>query len=124
MAVERIAIILTLRRLQQFPIFVGPSEVWDYNGSTNQGGYSQGFEHLFPYHPMLVAAFQMVFYTVIATQDRRGYEPQQFLGFGIQSPGAVSVGVQIEYPLDHLVIASQKFLVHPGTVCIEILNWI
>jgi len=68
-----------------------------------------------------MAFAQVVFNTIVATQNHRSYQAQHFLGFHIQRAFGIGGGIQCEKAFDIGIGRLHDAFVHPGAVSVEIV---
>jgi hypothetical protein len=61
---------------------------------------------------MFETFLQVIFYTVITTQDHGTYQSKHFFGPCRQGTIHVGIGVKVKDPFNHLVILRKQFFVH------------
>lgn len=70
-------------------------------------------------HTQLVAPIEMVFDTIVTSQDKGSDKPKHFLGFGRECSVFVCLIVEAEKAIDDFVILRQNFSIHFLAVGIE-----
>jgi hypothetical protein len=110
-----------LSRGQRFPVLGGSARMRYYYGAAYYIGYGKYLVHFIGIDALLMAFAQVIFNTIIAAQHHAGYKSQHFLGAGAERPLGISIGVQVEEPVDDLVLLAEDDFIHLRPVIIKFL---
>lgn len=64
---------------------------------------------------------EVVFYSVVAAEYHTSYQSQHFLGAGRYRTLGISIGIQVEQPVNDHIILAEYHLVHFAPVFVEFL---
>jgi hypothetical protein len=92
------------------------------DGTAHDQGNVQGVDYLSAAPADFAAADQVIGNAVIAAQDGGSDQAEEFLCFGVQGAGFVSLMVQSEETLDAEVAATKDFVVEFGAGFLEIVE--
>jgi hypothetical protein len=100
----------------------GAANVRYGDGTAHDQGNVQGLDYLSAAPADFAAADQVIGNAVIAAQDCGSDQAEEFLCFGVQGTGFVSMMVQSEETLDAEVPATKDFVVQFGAGFLEIVE--